>query len=524
MSQNRKNLILFLAMIIMASMTACEKNDELKRQISELETRVSGIESQISEINKNLITLYQQDKLTGEEVAALKALTGALSTITTEIKSQVSLNAAEIEKLKAAIANAATLVQYEQLKATLNQLEVLINNNHIEQLATDEATKKLNSIVIQLSADVEHLKSVEQVIRLDRPINVTATKGSYGNRIIISWTPMPLAKNYQLFKFNSLKEQYEMISEGSDTTFTDVSSFNAYEKVFYKVRVVNSSTAYSEFSDVNFGYTSGLKYSLYLYFGYEGSAPGLFSFAMHVATDASDNIFISDEGNNRVQKFDRSGNFMEVFYNGSGARAVAFLKNGNTIVTRTQSSSYIQILSPQKAVVSEWGTYGTGNSQFENIEEITLDDEENLYVVDGTNNYVKKFDSNGNFLLKFQGATRVANQSDTGYPFGICFLNNKLFVTSSRNSLVRVFDKEGNLIKTWDAGSIGYAIKAHKGRLYIACSGYILKTDENGEVKEKIGEGLLGNYGIITGLAVNSRDEVIVSNVYARSIRVFKAL
>ncbi len=517
-----KNLNFFLLLVLMTALSACEKNDELKKQIAELQTRVTQIENQISKINTDLVTLGQVNKLSTEEINSLKVVTAGLSVLTNDIKNNISLNSDEIEKLKAAIATASTIVQFEGLKNTVNQLGEVFNGNHIKQLETDETTKRLSSLITQMAADLERLKSTEHVIRLDRPINLTATKGSYGNRIVISWTPMPLAKNYQLFRFNSNNEQYEMISEGADTTFTDLNSFDAFKKVFYKVRIVNSSNAYSEFSDVNFGYTSGLNYSLYFHFGYQGSEPGLFSFPMHVATDASDNIFVSDEGNNRVQKFDPSGKFKEIFYNGSGARGIAFLRNGNIIVTRTQSSSYIQILNSQKAVLKEWGTYGTGNSQFGNIEEITLDNEENLYVVDGINNFVKKFDLNGNFLLKFEAATRVEGQSDRGYPFGICYLNNKLFVTSPRNSLVRVFDTQGNLIKSWDAGSKGYAIKAHKGQLYIACNSYILKTDENGEIKEKIGEGQFP--GGIVGLAVNSKDEIIVSEIYARFIKVFKAL
>lgn len=522
MTRYLKVLNLSLIIVLVTFFSACEKNNELKKQVAELQTRVSEIENQITKMNRDLVMLEQLDKLTSDEINSLKVLTAGLSTLTDDIKNNVSLNANEIEKLKSAITNAATFVQFEDLKKTIIQLGNVVNSNHVEQLETDETTKKLTALITQMAGDLERLKSIEQVIRLDRPINLSATKGSYGNRIVISWTPIPLAKNYQLFRFDSESEQYEMVNEGSDTTFTDLNSFDPFKKVFYKVRVVNSSKAYSEFSDVNFGYTSGLRYSLYFQFGYEGTEPGLFSFPMHVATDAYDNIYVSDEQNNRVQKFDPSGKFKEIFYYGSGARAIAFLKNGNAIATRTQSSSYIQILDPQKAIVKEWGTQGTGTSQFGNIEEITLDNEENLYVVDAINNRVQKFDRNGKFLLEFVAATRLEGQTERAYPFGICYMNNKLFVTSTRNGLVSVFDTNGNLLKAWDTESQPYAIKAHKGRLYIACDTHILKTDENGDVKEKIGAGQFP--GVAVGLAVNSKDEIIVSEVYSRFVKVFKTL
>ncbi|WP_442589219.1 hypothetical protein ACSBL2_24690 [Pedobacter sp. AW31-3R] len=383
----------------------------------------------------------------------------------------------------------------------------------------------LSLFVMSLFMIISCKKSNEepkQETKVDRPINLAATKGAFGQRIVVTWTPLPTAKNYQLFRYDESSDKYNLIAEGADTLYTDLTVFEPYKKVFYKVKVVNSTTEFSDFSDVNYGYTSGRTFSKYFSFGYEGTAPGLFEFVMHVEVDRENNIYTSDDGSNRVQKFDRNGNFKEIFFEGNGARAIAFLKNGNTVVTRTQSSSYVLILDAQKKVVKQWGTYGTGNAQFSNIEEITVDDEDNIYIVDGQNNAVKKFDQNGNFLLKFDAAVRVSDQIEKAYPYGICFYNGKLFVTSTRNHLIRVFDKEGKYLKAWDAGSNCYAIKAFKTHLYINCDTHVLKTDESGEIREKIGEGEF--YNQITGLAVNSDEEVIVSDIYARAIRVFKRL
>lgn len=513
---------LSLFMISFTMVTSCKKdNAELERQIAELASRVSNIESQLTQINKDLVILQQQGKLNTDEVNALKTLTTNLSALTSDIKNNTTINSEDIVALKAALQNAVTTIEFDELKQTLTELNDLVASNYLEQKLADQNAAKLNDIIVQIAADLDKLKSVNQIATLDRPINLKASKGAYGNRVVVSWTPIPLATNYQLYKFSDQKGEYVLLSQGADTTFTDLSAFEAYKKVFYKVKVVNSPSVFSNFSDLDYGYTSGNSFSRYFSFGYEGTAEGLFSFALHVAVDASNNIYVSDEGNNRVQKFDRMGNFMEVFYNGYGARGMAFLKNGNAVVTRTQGT-YVQILDNQKNVVKEWGSYGTGNSQFANIEEITVDDQDNIYVVDGINNYIKKFDQNGNFLLKFEGAVRVDSQSDGPYPYGICFLNNKIFVTSPRNNLIRIFDDQGKYLKSWDAGSSAYAIKAFKNHLYISCAGYVMKTDENGEVREKIGLGQFTS--VMAGLAVNSDEEIIVSDVYARSIKVFKQL
>jgi hypothetical protein len=232
---------------------------------------------------------------------------------------------------------------------------------------------------------------VYDTIRTDevnRPVHLMVSKGSYGNRISISWTPMPNAKLYQLYKFDETTKNYALLAETTDTLYTDLSPQKAFTKVFYKVMVRNSASQYSRFSDVDYGYTSGQNYSKFHSFGYEGSAPGLIGFGMHLQVDGEENIYVSDVYHNRVQKFDKNGGFKEIFYQGgSGARGMAFLANGNSVMTRTQSGTYIQIRDQNKQVIKEWGSYGTGNSQFGNIEEIAIDDEQNIYVVDGNKQF-----------------------------------------------------------------------------------------------------------------------------------------
>ncbi|MGM9474779.1 hypothetical protein ACS5PU_00055 [Pedobacter sp. GSP4] len=183
---------------------------------------------------------------------------------------------------------------------------------------------------------------------VDRPINLKASKGIYGSRITISWTPMPLAQKYQLYKFNDATQKYVLLKELADTTFDDVTIAKSLTKNFYKVRTYNSTSSFSRFSDADFGYTSAFNYYKALSFGSEGTGPTQFNFNMHVEVDKNGNIYVSDDGLNRVLKFSATGSFIEQFYSGSSARAMAFFSNGNYIATRTQSSSYVQIFNPNK--------------------------------------------------------------------------------------------------------------------------------------------------------------------------------
>src|SRR4051812_19780863 len=53
--------------------------------------------------------------------------------------------------------------------------------------------------------------------------------------------------------------------------------------------------------------------------GSQGSVGGQFNSPYHVATDSSGNVYVADAGNNRIQKFDSSGNFLTAWgSSGSG--------------------------------------------------------------------------------------------------------------------------------------------------------------------------------------------------------------
>lgn len=356
---------------------------------------------------------------------------------------------------------------------------------------------------------------ITDTLDVDRPINLKASKGVYGTRITISWTPMPLAQKYQLFKFNDATQKYVLLKELADTTFDDTAIAKSLTKNFYKVRTYNNTKSFSRFSDADFGYTSGLNYYRALSFGTEGTGVGQFNFAYHIETDKAGNIYVSDEGLNRVQKFDINGNYKELFYSGSGARAIGFFSNGNYIATRTQSSSYVQLFDANKQLIREWGVYGTGDNGFGNVEELTIDDEQNIWIVDSLNDRIKKYDSNGKLLFTFGTEGRANGQFYT--PLGICYFKGNIYVSDAGR--MQVFDKQGKYLKTWKVSDNYWAIKGKGDYLYIAAGGYIIKTDENGDVREKIG---LGQLDFARGVAIGANDEVIACDIYVRKIVIYK--
>ena len=98
--------------------------------------------------------------------------------------------------------------------------------------------------------------------------------------------------------------------------------------------------------------------------GYTRTGDSQFINPVGLVVDSSDNIYVADWGNNRIQKFDSNGNF-----------------------------------------ITKWGTPGTGDGQFNRPAGLAIDSSGNILVVDEGNNRIQKFDSNGNFITKW-GSTR----------------------------------------------------------------------------------------------------------------------
>ena len=93
--------------------------------------------------------------------------------------------------------------------------------------------------------------------------------------------------------------------------------------------------------------------------------------------DQQGSLFVVDNGNNRVQKFDNAGNFIIL-----------------------------------------WGNFGSANANFHNPTGIACDGKGDVWVVDTNNHRVQKFDGKlGGYLMKF--GSRGNGEGQFNSPWGI---------------------------------------------------------------------------------------------------------
>ncbi|MDI6735456.1 MAG: 6-bladed beta-propeller [bacterium] len=169
-----------------------------------------------------------------------------------------------------------------------------------------------------------------------------------------------------------------------------------------------------------------------------------------IAIDSADNLYLCSFGSNAILKFSSLGNYLLQF---PGFKPVPGLKPVGQKETLSKPYS------------------------------IALDMEDNIYVTDSGNNQVQKFDSNGNFLMKF--GQEGKNKGEFISPKGIALDKEaKIYVVDSGNSRIQIFSKEGKFIgKIGEMGKgkdkllnpIGIALDEKKGIWIIEQGGKYLK-------------------------------------------------
>ena len=132
-----------------------------------------------------------------------------------------------------------------------------------------------------------------------------------------------------------------------------------------------------------------------------------------LAVDQQGSLFVVDNGNNRIQKFDNGGNFIIL-----------------------------------------WGNFGSANANFHNPTGMACDGKGDVWVVDTNNHRVQKFDGKlGGYLMKF--GSRGNGEGQFNAPWGIAVdrVRGYLYVVDSANFRVQKFDMTGEFIMAW--GSFG---------------------------------------------------------------------
>ena len=178
-----------------------------------------------------------------------------------------------------------------------------------------------------------------------------------------------------------------------------------------------------------------------------GSGNGQFNFPVGVAVDASGNVFVADAGNNRIEKFTNHGHFIATWRHAFNSPfGVAVDPSGNVFVADTFSSR-IQKFTNDGTFLTTWGTPGAGKGQMQNPYSLGVDASGNVYVADtgdewaetdNDNSRIEKFTNNGSFITSWGSYGTGDGQFDV--PFGIVVdPSGNVFVVDEENNRIQEF-------------------------------------------------------------------------------------
>ena len=190
-------------------------------------------------------------------------------------------------------------------------------------------------------------------------------------------------------------------------------------------------------------------------FATQGTKNGQLSNAYGVTVDKHDNIYVSDYGNNRIQKFKQRGQFVKAVGN-RGPEALEFdIAVGicynhidNNLYVVDQNNHRIQVLSTELEFVRAFGTQGEQNGQLRNPISCAFDSANNFYVTDLDNGRVQIFTAEGEFLSAF---SNKANDETLHRPLSIAIdSNDTVFVSEEGKKYVNIFNAQGEYITAID--------------------------------------------------------------------------
>jgi streptogramin lyase/phosphodiesterase/alkaline phosphatase D-like protein len=141
-------------------------------------------------------------------------------------------------------------------------------------------------------------------------------------------------------------------------------------------------------------------------FGSKGTGDGQFTNPYDLTADPSGNVWVSDTGNNRIQKLNSKGEYQcKIGAVGSGngqfssPRGIAADPGGDAWVA-DYGNSRIQEISSSCAYLSQFGKFGSANGELQNPLDVAVDAAGNVWVADTGNRRIQKFTSKGEYQCK----------------------------------------------------------------------------------------------------------------------------
>ena len=195
--------------------------------------------------------------------------------------------------------------------------------------------------------------------------------------------------------------------------------------------------------------------------GSEGPGQGQFSEPWGIAVAQDGTVFVADTWNHRIQAFTPTGEylrafgaFMNVQHDAQaepgkfwGPRGLAIDPEGNLYVTDT-GNKRVQKFTPEGQFLQAWGGAGIIPGSFEEPVGIDIDDQGNIYVADTWNRRIQKFDADFTPISQWDVAG-WDTESVVNKPFLAVNGSGRVFISDPEGYRLIAYTPTGEIDVTW---------------------------------------------------------------------------
>jgi hypothetical protein len=321
----------------------------------------------------------------------------------------------------------------------------------------------------------------------------------------------------------------------------------------FTVQVVDGSLTDTKSLSITISET----YEFVTKWGSYGTGNGEFKYPNGIANAGDKYVFVVDNNNHRIQKFDYSGGFSTTWGNqGTGDSQFNYpygiaVDSLGYVYVADYSNSRVQKFSSGGTFLGWWGRddlgstgwhgpgsgrtgfSGTGDGAFDGPTGIAVDSSGYIYVADKGNGRIQKFTSSGTFLVKW--GTKGSGDGELLAPSGIAIdSSGNAYVADFGNNRIQKFDLSGTFLGKWGINGggdgqfrdpRGIAVDS-SGNVYVADSGNnrIQKFTSTGSFVTKWGGYGTGDgqFNYPFGIAVDSSGYVYVTDNNNHRVQKFR--
>jgi hypothetical protein len=264
-----------------------------------------------------------------------------------------------------------------------------------------------------------------------------------------------------------------------------------------------------------------------------GSGSNQFNTPYHIAVDGSDQLYVADYGNDRVQRCTFSASWSCTTLDGAlnNPRGISVDSSNNIYIADTDNGRIRKCASG--GICGDWIT----NTFW--LDDVAVDSNGNVYGLESYHTIVVKYNSSGSLVGTFLGVYLVPYLTDNYH-----YLQPRVAIDSSDNVIIleekgqRLTKLDSNGIPLWSFGVPGigsgkdnthlnwpHGVAVDKsGTIYVADNSRVQIFGSNGTYSATLGTGSgIGNYqfGWAAGIAVDDNKNIYVSDCNNHRVQIY---